>query len=385
MPKQIKVMVVDDSAFMRKVLSAILQKDPDIVVVGTARDGQDALTKVEKLAPDVITLDVEMPRLDGLSTLRELMRTHPLPVVMLSSLTQQGSRQTLEALSLGAVDFVSKPSGFISLDIEKVEDEIVRKVKTAAGAKVSAVGRAHSHWQVRSQPGNTDVGHDLGGGQDMRSCADGRALALTDLAQRPVATPPGPAIDAKTLVVIGSSTGGPKALESVMSGIPPQLPAAILVVQHMPSGFTKSLAERLDHVCALSVKEAQDGDGLYVGRVLIAPGGYHLVLDESRKVRLNQDPPVNYVRPSVDVTMRSVVPHFGSNLVGVILTGMGRDGADGMALIKRAGGITVMQDRETSTIYSMPRAVAENGDADYILPVNQIGDAIGKLVQRLSH
>lgn len=163
LPKQIKVMVVDDSAFMRKVLSTILQKEPDIMVVGTARDGQDALAKVEKLAPDVITLDVEMPRFDGLSTLRELMRTHPLPVVMLSSLTQQGSRQTLEALSLGAVDFVSKPSGSISLDIEKVEDEIVRKVKTAAGAKVSAAGRAHSHWQVRPQPANTDEGHDLGG------------------------------------------------------------------------------------------------------------------------------------------------------------------------------------------------------------------------------
>ena len=188
---------------------------------------------------------------------------------------------------------------------------------------------------------------------------------------------------ANIVVVIGSSTGGPKALEAVVSSIPGTIAASLLIVQHMPPGFTKSLAERLDRVSELTIKEAEEGDRLYPGVALVAPGSYHLELDSLRRVCLTQSAPVNYVRPSIDVTMESVVSHFQQNTIGVILTGMGRDGAHGMALIKRANGITIAQDQHTSTIYSMPRMVAENGDADYILPVNQIGETIGELAERL--
>ncbi len=384
MSQQIKVLIVDDSAFMRKVLSEILAKDPGIRVVGTARDGRDALAKVDNLKPDVVTLDVEMPKLDGIGTLRELMRTHPLPVVMLSSVTQKGSKETLEALSLGAVDFVSKPSGSISLDIDTVEEEILRKVKAAADARVFASSRHGLAWPgvLRQTQRSAQVASKSQHQGSLSKTNSQRHLSGTAPITGRVEMP---GIDAKALVVIGSSTGGPKALESVVSAIPADLPAAVLIVQHMPPGFTRSLAERLDNMSGITVREAADGDYLGHGLALVAPGGYHLVLDVSRRVHLTQEPPVNYVRPSVDVTMKSVVDIFRHRLVGVILTGMGRDGAEGMALIKQSGGMTIAQDQETSTIYSMPRVVAEKGNADYVLPVDRIGDAVGKLVQRISH
>lgn len=342
----IKVLVVDDSAFMRKVITEIINATDGMEVVGYARNGQDALQKLQQLDVDVVTLDVEMPVMDGLDTLQKIMEDKPLPVVMLSSETKKGSETTLKALSLGAVDFVAKPSGPISLDLSKVSQEIVEKIRLAAGAQFPKTQKSAV--------------------VPRRKAAPVFAKPSTGAASR--------------LVIIGSSTGGPKAVEEVFSQIPPNLPAGIVVVQHMPKGFTRSFAERLDALFPFPVKEASHGDLVENGKVLIAPGDYHLVINKDGRVALNQGERVMFLRPAVDVTMAGLSEVYGNKIVGVILTGMGRDGARGMAEIKKAGGITIAQDKNTSTIYSMPRFVAEEGNADYILPLDRIGGTITDLV-----
>ncbi len=356
-----RVLVVDDSAFMRKIISDMIQQDPALEVIGTARDGLDALGKIERLRPDVVTLDVEMPRKDGLETLRDLMKTNPLPVVMLSSMTQSGARTTMEALALGAVDFVAKPSGPISLDINQVQAELVRKVKSAALARVQrktvVAGRGA---RPRFQP------------TVRKKSAIPRFPVSFSSSTRP-----------DVVVAIGASTGGPRALETVIGQLPKDLPAGVLVVQHMPAGFTRSMAERLDQISSIRVKEAEHGDRIRHGVVYIAPGDYHMVVSADGVIEVEQTPPVNYVRPSVDVTLLSLPSVYSHHLVGVILTGMGRDGAAGMARIKAGGGVTIVQDESTSTIYSMPRAVVENGDADYVLPLDRIADAAVRAVGEL--
>lgn len=376
-----KVLVVDDSAFMRKVISDMISEDASLEVIGTARDGIDALEKVAKVRPDVVTLDVEMPRKDGLETLRDLMQTYPVPVVMLSSMTQSGAKATMEALALGAIDFIAKPSGPISLDIEKVQDELIRRIRTAALARIQLVERVKDQPTLpRERPASRQV--------VPRQASSGLVID----APEKTPTPPRPLVDGRglrpdTVIAIGSSTGGPRALETVISGFPPDLAAGVLVVQHMPAGFTRSMAERLDQICSIKVKEAEEGDRISAGVVYIAPGDYHMVVSSDGIIRLNQAPPVNYVRPSVDVTFLSLPAVYSKQLVGVILTGMGKDGAAGMAKIKAEGGVTIVQDERTSVIYSMPRAVVENGDADYVLPLDRIGDAAvqaaAKLKQRV--
>lgn len=344
-----RVLIVDDSAFMRKVISDMIEQDPALEVIGTARDGLDALEKINRLRPDVVTLDVEMPRKDGLETLKEIMRSQPVPVVMLSSMTQSGAKATIDALALGAVDFVAKPSGPISLDIEQVHDELIRKVKAAALARIHPVPARQSQKQLKPR------------------------------FHHPAVTSGGP----KTIVAIGASTGGPRALEAVIRQFPPDLPAGVLIVQHMPAGFTRSMAERLDQISDVRVKEAEEGDRIKAGVVYIAPGDYHMVVSKDGVIHVEQTAPVNYVRPSVDVTLSSLPPVYSDQLVGVILTGMGKDGAAGMAKIKAGGGVTIVQDERTSTIYSMPRAVVENGDADFVLPLDRIGDAAVRAVKKL--
>jgi two-component system chemotaxis response regulator CheB len=373
-----KVLVVDDSAFMRKVISDMIAQDASLEVIGTARDGLDALEKIPELKPDVVTLDIEMPRKDGLETLRDVMQSHPVPVVMLSSMTQTGAQATLEALALGAIDFVAKPSGPISLDIEKVQDELIRKIKAAA------LARMHPPKRVKEDPvpfkarlASAPV--PPGGISPRPTVSDlaGTAPAF----ERPWVGARGLRPD--VVIAIGSSTGGPRALETVIGGFPPDLSAAVLVVQHMPAEFTRSMAERLDQICRIKVKEAEEGDRISAGVVYVAPGDYHMVVSPDGIIRLNQAPPVNYVRPSVDVTLLSLPAVYSNQLVGVILTGMGKDGAAGMAKIKAGGGVTIVQDERTSVIYSMPRAVVENGDADYILPLDRIGDAAVQAVTKL--
>lgn len=345
----IRVLVVDDSAFMRKLITEIIDAEPDMEVVGYARNGQDALQKLAQLEVDVITLDVEMPVMDGLETLRHIMAEKPLPVIMLSSLTKKGSETTVQALALGAVDFIAKPSGSISLDLETVAAEIAQKVRLAASAQFSKTKKTSAIFKRKVPP-------------TFPESTKGAATRL---------------------VIIGSSTGGPKAIEEVFAHIPPNLPAGIVVVQHMPKDFTRSFAERLDSLFPFPVKEASPGDLVENGKALIAPGDFHLVIDPDGRVILNQEERVMFLRPAVDVTMEGLPKIYGSRILGVILTGMGRDGAKGMAEIKRAGGITIAQDKKTSTIYSMPRVVAEEGNADYILPLDRIGGAITDIVSTM--
>jgi two-component system chemotaxis response regulator CheB len=343
MSKKIDVLIVDDSAYMRKVITTMLQSDEDIFVVDTARDGLDALEKVKQLKPQVITLDVEMPRMDGLTALQRIMQECPTAVIMLSSLTQEGSETTIKALTLGAVDFVPKPSGAISLDIAKVKEDLIAKIKICARASL----------------------------KNVRSLAP---VMEQRVARPPADAPVGGAPD--KLIVIGSSTGGPNALQQVIPRLPANLPAGVLIVQHMPPGFTASLAARLNDISGLAVKEAAEGDQIRSGQVYLAPGGQHMVLDGSMAIRLNGAPPVHSVRPAVDVTMESVVNNFKGPLVGVILTGMGYDGAKGMAAIKKAGGKTIAQDEATCVVYGMPRVVVEMGKADRVLPIGEIAEGI---------
>jgi len=348
MTKRIDVLVVDDSAYMRKVISNLLQSDEDIFVVDTARDGLDAIEKIKQWQPAVVTLDVEMPKLDGLLALERIMRECPTPVIMLSSLTQEGSDTTIRALTIGAVDFIPKPSGTISLDIQKVKEELIAKTKVAARASVSTLRNV-------SAPAVTTA-----------AMPTSPSVSLT-----PSVSPmPG------KLVVIGSSTGGPNALLQVIPRLPANLPAAVLVVQHMPPGFTKSLAQRLNDISRLGVCEAKEGDVLQCGRVYVAPGGYHMVLLSKSVISLKQTPPVHSVRPAVDVTLESAVQFFGSEVVGVILTGMGYDGSKGMTLVKKMGGRTIVQDEATCVVYGMPRVVVEMGKADKVLPVHKIAEEL---------
>lgn len=344
MAKRINVLVVDDSAYMRKVISNMLESDQDIIVLDTARDGLDALDKISKIKPDVVTLDVEMPKLDGLSALERIMKDYPTPVIMLSSLTQEGSETTVKALTTGAVDFVGKPSGTISLDIDKVKEELIKKIKMAARADVRNIKFPLPRLSLTLPV---------------------KAPVLKSVQGAPL-----------RLVVIGSSTGGPNALQQVIPSIPGNLSAAVLIVQHMPPGFTNSLAKRLNETSQLEVVEAREGDILQTGKAYVAPGGYHLILRSKTVLGLDKGPPVHSVRPAVDVTLESAVGFYGSKLVGVILTGMGYDGSKGAAMVKKAGGQTIAQDEATCVIYGMPRVVVEMGKADKILPIHKVAEEI---------
>jgi two-component system chemotaxis response regulator CheB len=342
----IRVLVVDDSAFMRYTITRRLSETPGLTVVGAARDGEDALRLIPKVRPDVVTLDVEMPRLNGLDTLREIMSSSPRPVIMLSSLTREGAAETIQALTLGAVDFIAKPSA--KANIDTVMDEVVVKIKRAAQARVFALTGVQ-----RSLPPPT---------------------VTTNKPARPLNSH-------DRVVIIGSSTGGPRALSAVIPLLPAGLQAAVVIVQHMPVGFTRSLAERLDHISALAVKEAAPGDALEVGRVLLAPGGFHLTFNDQGQAALNQNPPVHGLRPAVDVTMASLATHFGARTVGVILTGMGSDGANGCRLIRSAGGAIIAEDESTCVVWGMPRCVTEAGLANSVAPIHAVAAAIEKAVK----
>jgi two-component system chemotaxis response regulator CheB len=339
----IKALVVDDSVLMRKIISDILEKDPQIEVIGTAQDGREAITKAVKLKPDVITLDVEMPKMDGLEALAYIMRECPTPVVMLSALTKEGAAETLQALELGAVDFIQKPSGTFSPDLPTMESEVINKVRVAAGANI-----------MRPRPPVTRVEPSE------------RTFTFAESGEEAV-------------VVMGASTGGPSALYEVISALPPNFPAGILIVQHMPLGFTKPLAQRLDANCALEVREARDTDKIAPGKVFVAPGNRHLLVNEDR-LFLDDGPKVHGVRPAVDVTLKSASQHYLENLIAVILTGMGGDGAEGVQTVKKRGGKVIAQDEETSTIFGMPKAAIATGSVDKVLSLEMISDELISMV-----
>lgn len=338
-PNKVRVLVVDDSATARAVLSRRLAADPQIEVAGVARDGVEALERVVSLRPDVITLDVEMPRLDGIETLRRIMQTCPTPVVMVSSHTRQGADATIQALELGAVDFVLKPVYGAVAAPHEVGEELCARVKLAAMVRLRSKSRA-------AQP-----------------CGPLRRF-------RPRLF---------SLVVIGASTGGPGALRTVLGGLPADLAAPVIVVQHMPPHFTRSLAARLDELGPLPVREASDGDPLLPGKVLLAPGDRHLIIGANGAVRLSTDPPECGVRPSVNVTLASAARRWGSGTLAVVLTGMGSDGTRGAGEVKRAGGMVIAEAESTCVVYGMPRSVAEAGYADEVLPLPAIAPAIARL------
>lgn len=339
MANKIRVLVVEDSFLMRKIITDIINSDDRLEVIAEARDGKEALEKIFSLQPDVITLDINLPVVDGLQVLTEVMKKQPTRVIMLSAYSRAGTSATISALELGAVDFVAKPSGEISLDLSKLKDEIVAKIKLAARIELNKV--------FQSPPS-----------------AFRQPIQLQDI---------------KKAVVIGASTGGPRALLQVIQQLPPGLPASFFIVQHMPEGFTLSFAERLSWQSGLRVKEAQEGDIVAADKAFIAPTGYHMVLERNSdkvKVRLSSDPLVNFVRPSVDVTMFSAVDVFGKDVIGVVLTGMGKDGLAGARKIKENGGSIIVQDEATSVVWGMPKMVYKAGLADRILPLSDIPKAI---------
>lgn len=348
MDKKIRVLILDDSALIRQCLMHLLSDDPAIEVVGVAQDPTGAWKKIRALQPDVLTLDVEMPNMDGLTFLNELMATTPMPVVMVSALTEQGCATALRALELGAVDIVTKPKVDIRLGMENIAEELVRKVKVAAGAKVKRT--------VRSQSSKT----------------------VSSLARRRVQAESAMIKTSDTIVAIGSSTGGTEAVREVLEGLPPNSPP-ILVTQHMPEHFTRTWADRMNQLCRISVKEAEDGDSVLPGHALIAPGNFHMTLVRSGGrylVRLNQDVPVNRHRPSVDVLFSSVAKYAGGNSIGLILTGMGHDGADGLLKMKQAGAYTIAQNEETCVVFGMPKEAIALGAADAVLPIDLIAKSI---------
>lgn len=360
---KIRVLVVDDSAFMRKVLSDILSADSAIEVVGTARNGKDAISKVEEFNPDVVTMDIEMPVMDGIEALRTLMKSRPLPVVMISSLTREGADATLQALEWGAIDFIPKPSGSISVDIHKIQDLIIEKVKSAAKAKTNRAVLA-SHAVRRDKPlPSSDQNHSS------------PKKATKPSNDHPLRTVPS-AIP--HLIVVGTSTGGPNALRILLERLPGDLPAAIFIVQHMPPGFTKSLSERLDSLSALRVREAEDGMIAKVGHAYIAPGNFHMEVKprhgEQWEISLSQSEPVGGHRPSVDVLFDSVSRLHHLSKFAVILTGMGSDGTKGLKMLKSTGCKEAIAEAESScVVFGMPKSAFLSGNIDRVLPLSEIG------------
>ncbi|XRO77669.1 protein-glutamate methylesterase/protein-glutamine glutaminase [Methanocaldococcus sp. 10A] len=364
--KKIRVLVVDDSAFMRKVISDILNSDPEIEVIGTAKDGVEAVELVQKLQPDVVTMDVEMPRMNGLEAVRKIMEIRPTPIVMLSALTREGSKITFEALEAGAVDFIPKPSGSISLDIRKIGEDIIKKVKQAAKAKVVKRIRTTTISKPTTEiKGETTV--------SQMSSATGE-LMVPDSKLK------------EMCVIIGSSTGGPPVVTEIISKLPKKMPP-IFVVQHMPPGFTKLFADRINQVSKLNVKEAEHGERVMPGYVYIAPGDYHMLLTKrGDNVYISLDnkmPKVNGTRPAVDITAEAVANIYGGKSVGVILTGIGKDGAYGFKKIKEKGGKIIAQDGKTCVVFGMPKAVIELGIADVVLPPSEIPRAIVKFCKEI--
>ena len=344
----IRVLIADDSAFMRKLLSDVFEEDKDFVVVDTARNGQDAVEKVKRLKPDLVTMDVEMPVMDGLTAVEIIMRENPLPIIMVSSLTSVGADATIKALSLGAVDFIQKVSSPIS-SVSGIKEEILEKCKAAAGANIKE-----------------------------------RNIMKTfkiDMTIKPTVSK---SLFKEKIIGIGTSTGGPRALQEIITNLPGDLPCGVVIVQHMPPGFTKSLATRLDSLTELKVKEAEDNDVIEAGKVFIAPGDYHMTVEErnnQRVIKLNQSPPLSSHRPAVDALFESLAK-YGDKVIAAILTGMGSDGAKGIKLIREAGGRTLAEDKSTAVVYGMPKVAVELGGIDEVLPIEAVAGELSRLAKK---
>lgn len=353
--QKIKAVIVDDSAFMRKSLSIILGSDPSIDIVATGRDGIEAISLVKQYKPDILTLDIEMPKMDGLTALKRIMTENPTSVIMVSSLTTEGAEATLKALELGAVDFIPKEMSYVSVNIINIKDDLIRKVKTIVREKA-----------LRNRLAKIQKF----GGSESSAAAKSTSQVL-------------PRIGYKSLA-LGISTGGPLSLQKVIPRLNGNIRIPIFIVQHMPPKFTQSLAERLNAMSSLKVKEAEHGEIVSGGTVYIAPGGFHMKVKKNLKgeiyIDISDQPADTLHKPSVDVMIKSVFDIYGKNTLGVIMTGMGRDGLEGIKDIKSAGGYCLAQNEDTCVVYGMPKAIVDAGLADVIAPLEKIPDIINMAV-----
>lgn len=343
----IRVLVVDDSAFMRKAISMMLESDPEIEVIGTGRDGVEAVEKVKALKPDLLTLDVEMPRMDGITAVKKIMKDTPLPILMVSSVTVEGARATIDAMAAGAVDFIPKQLSYVSLDITKIKGDLILKIKNIARKRSRAFSSVVS----------------------MKSFGSKRITSLR--------------FPGAQIATLGISTGGPFSLQKVIPFLPENFPLPMTIVQHMPPHFTKSLAERLDSISRVEVCEAEEGMELTKGTVYIAPGGMHMKFRRSGAkvlIDISKEPSDTLHRPSVDVMFSSASEVFRGAVLATVMTGMGKDGLEGAKLIKSAGGKVVAQNEESCVVYGMPKAIVDAEIADAVLPLEDIASAIANAV-----
>jgi len=343
--QKIRVVVVDDSAFMRMVLKDIIESQADMQVVGVAKDGLEALQVIEEKKPDVVTLDVEMPKMNGIEVLKRIVQKHPVRVIMVSSLTEEGADITITALTLGAVDFLTKPSGSTSLTFREVADALIAKIRNAM-------------------------------------LVDPKSVFTKQIAKPTITTIKKTLLGNKA-VVIGASTGGPRSLDVIIPALPEDFPAPVFLIQHMPPLFTKSLAMRLNSVSKVRVKEAEDGEPVKKGTVYVAPGDFHMgvrTMNSTVQLYLDKSEKINNVRPAADFTLTKVAEIYKSNTIAVILTGMGRDGTKGAFMVKYYGGKVIAEHESTCVVYGMPKAVVEEGYADYILPADKIAEKLVELV-----
>jgi two-component system, chemotaxis family, protein-glutamate methylesterase/glutaminase len=353
--KKTRVLIVDDSAFMRKVLEEIIRTDPKLEVIGQAKDGREAVTMAGSLQPDVMTMDINMPRMDGLEATQQIMTQNPRPIVIVSSESREGAASTLRALELGAIDFVSKPSSGIDLDMKKVSDELLRKLKMAAKVRVVRTAARHNAAKAPEPISQSQSAKDAG------------------------------AVDVRfPLVVIAASTGGPATLMRLIPSFPKDFPAAVVLVQHMPATFTSQLSVQLAEVASIRVKEAEANEALCPGTFYVCPGSHHLRISLSGRLRLDDGPRISGYRPCADVTFETAAAYAGANLVAVVLTGMGSDGAQGVQAVKAGRGLVLAQDEASCVIFGMPAEAIRTGAVDQVVGIDDMFAAIDKYVQLIS-
>lgn len=355
----VNVVVIDDSAFMRKSLTMLLESDPQIKVVAVARDGREGIEKIRQFNPDIVTLDIEMPGMDGLTALGIIMKEMPRPVLMISSLTTEGAKATIDALNLGAVDFIPKELSYVSLNIVKIKDELISKVKSIAQSKAM-------QFRLQRIKGMRPDGVKKTFSAVQSSTADVKLLSKNFRA-----------------MVVGVSTGGPFALLQVLPKLEANFPLGIVIVQHMPPHFTKSLGERLNGLSKVTVKEAEHGEKVEPGTVLIAPGGSHLTFEKNGagipRIKISSEPSNTLYRPCVDIMVKSAVETYNAPLLGLIMTGMGKDGLEGLKLVRQKGGYIIAQNEETCVVYGMPKAVVDAGIADAVVSLDEIPSILNQL------
>ena len=365
--KRIRVLVVDDSAFMRKVLQTIIASDPQLEICGEARDGRDAITQAEVLKPDVISMDINMPHMDGLQATEIIMSSNPRPILIVSSESREGADVTLKALELGAIDFVAKPSGGIDLDMSSVKDELCRKLKMAAKVRVVRTAtRSKLQNEIASSSPRVEPASKNGdsGLQEVRAAVNAAAKGAGKF----------------PIVVLASSTGGPATLMNFMPYFPKDFPGAVILVQHMPGNFTAQFSKQLAEISKIRVKEAESGEIIVPGQLYVCPGSHHLRVSPTGRISLDDGPRIGGYRPCADLTFESTAEYAGPMTIGVILTGMGNDGAKGVQEIRAAGGHVIAQDESTAVIFGMPQEAIKTGAVDQVLPMEAIYHAIEKRV-----